>query len=669
MNKPICIGYKLLVSFLLLMSIDGYSKPVDTLIFTSDFEKSIFLDYINSKKFDPINFLISPNYSVGSESVRTSLNNLFKSLDDSGIKLLNKKKQVKAIYKKVSNEYLKKYSEESVFSDIFANESYNNISASALYALIFDHYNIEYSIKRTIVHIYLIADPNGEKINIEVSNPTSGLAVFDDKMKKSFVDYLKNNNLISDYDYKKNTVDRLFEVFYNKASTINLVQLTALQYYNWGVMQFKSFVYSEALRNLEKAEIINPDESTKILKNLSLYNLINEEPSSNKYSGKNLAKFLNENYKNFLSLSFVKEYFKAITIELTVNHPNITAYEKYYTDFKAYLIDSAANSEIDQNYYFYSGCYYYLVLNDTQKSMYYLDISHKINPEHIYTQKAIAELVDKIITPKNENYDTETMVDSLKQFLTKYTFLKRDQKFVYELIDLYKYTVFSYIEIGQFKKANQLLDELDLFIKSLSLNDNVDNFICVIYSQVSGYFSSLKLFDLSINYLKSGLEKYPNSNVLSTALNEIYEVSPKYKNSKKGCLGLDPESYSVLRIMADNRRNTINLNVDKFLNKFCWKMELYTFENQIRTFPIKEQVTLKFDASNDVKIKTAKGSINGRFVYNKKNNTLEVKNNKDSLMLRLLVCDIDSTMLKTVRYSVENDIKILTMFKKVNSLK
>lgn len=54
----------------------------------------------------------------------------------------------------------------------------------------FDELGIPYSIKETPTHVYLIADPNGEQILIETTDPVKGFAEFSNGFKQNFISTL-----------------------------------------------------------------------------------------------------------------------------------------------------------------------------------------------------------------------------------------------------------------------------------------------------------------------------------------------------------------------------------------------------------------------------------------------------------------------------------------------
>ena len=163
--------------------------------------------------------------------------------------------------------------------------------------------------------------------------------------------------------------------------------------------------------------------------------------------------------------------------------------------------------------------------------------------------------------------------------IIKYPIIKSSFKVLLVTIGLYENTAKTYIELGQLTKVSQLLNRLDRFIMNFDSKENVDNFVCNIYNSIASYFYRIQLFDKADYYLRLGLKSYPNSNLLLTTKNNIEELRGKSNYNIRGSLGLDAESYSVVKSLAIRRKTTINSNIDRYLINQKWKIGLYTFES------------------------------------------------------------------------------------------
>ena len=175
----------------------GYEMNLE---YVSAFEEAIFKSYLEDENIEVISFLVGPDSLQSSENlaeIRASVESIFSKIPAQKIQNKPAKKQVAAIFKEVHEALLDKYVESASFSDIFEKGEYNCVSATALYAYIFDHYGIAYQIKESPNHVYIIADPGVSDIVVESTDPQGSHTRISDDMKEKYVKQLREQKLIS----------------------------------------------------------------------------------------------------------------------------------------------------------------------------------------------------------------------------------------------------------------------------------------------------------------------------------------------------------------------------------------------------------------------------------------------------------------------------------------
>lgn len=669
MNKCFKLGYTLCVSFLFLINIKAYSKQLDTLIFKSDFEKKVFTDYLKSKSVDPIDLLIAINYGDGKVTTKKSFNNFCQELEQAGIQKLSKKKQVNLISKKIRENYTRRYVEDVYFSDLFESGNCNNITSIALYALVFQHFNIDYVIQKTPIHFYIIADSKGSKLEIETVLPTNQ-KVYDLAFKQNFINYLKDFGKITDFEYSTLPVNVLFEKYYLKADKIDIYQLVSLQYLNWGLKFYNSFIFAEALNYIEKAELLSSDISIKFLKRSILIYMLSDESNSKEYKGVTLSKYLNDNFKNSISLDYSKEYFKNVSNELVINHPRINDYIKYYKDFITALSDSINKTEFEQNYNTFLGYYHYTNLN-YQKALYYYGNAYKCNAENVYTKQTLLELLIKNITPQNDLFDPLDKIDSLRLYFVKYPYVKDNEAVQQLFFFFYLQTIKNYLEVGYLKNVIEYIDQLEVFINGLNIYGiSNSEIIARIYKEISSYYYREHNYKMAEEYINHGLKKFPNSRLLLQTLEdikdfEVYAVKNNYdvNNSTKM---LDLEAYNILVSKANKNRSAINSNLDKILTNGKWRVESVVVNNKIVSLPSREKLELHFFKDNKAIIKEWKIDKECTWSYDNRKNVLVATDSSESIVLKIMIYEIDEKMIKSVMYFNDSDDKIILFIKSID---
>ena len=146
---------KLICLFIILSALNIQSQT-----YSSNYEEEIF----NSFKKDSINYnffesLLAIDSLMTSElasAYKLRVNSIINAVPSKEIKEKREKKRIEKLYDNLHNTFLKKYLLNADFNDIFENGTYNCVTASALYAYVFEELNIPYHVKETPSHVFLV---------------------------------------------------------------------------------------------------------------------------------------------------------------------------------------------------------------------------------------------------------------------------------------------------------------------------------------------------------------------------------------------------------------------------------------------------------------------------------------------------------------------------------
>ncbi|MCD4835008.1 MAG: hypothetical protein K8R31_14515 [Bacteroidales bacterium] len=649
---------KLLIVFILFFSLKGNCTQIDTTIFDSDFEKDIFLKFIESSDINPIDLFIAINLKNGNQKINKQLNDYFIKLESTNISQLKAKKKLKTIYNSVHNDFLKKYNGETFFGDIFSIGEFNCVSASALYSLVLSHFKVEYIIKETSTHVYLIADPENTSFLIETTLPSDGLYYFDDKFKRNYIEYLCDNKIISKKEFNNKSISDLFNEHYIKDETIDLYKLAGLQYYNKGISLYNLEDYNNSLKNFEKAEILHPSDLIRFMKNGAIANILNNENLKNDFSGKLLAKFINNNSQNSITIKYCQDYFDNISNEMIMNHPDIDRYDAYFKEFIEYVKDSIDIDNIYQSYYSFKGYYYYSNFN-YYSALQEFEKTYNINSSNIRTKQFISEIALKYLVNEN-NY--ESTIDSITMYTEKFDFLKNDNI-------LQKYAGFCYAQIigssfqyDDFEKGSDYLNRFEAFLKQTPNLKISNEYIGYAYGQVATYYFRKYNYNLAERSLLKGLEISPNSNELKQRLKTLKDASGEL-NGYTGVYS-DNEKYKNASVRAKENRININKNVSKFLVG-KWKMDKY-IENGYEVKATGEHsFILNLLKSKNVIFTEGTNHHTGTWSYDNNTCNLKLKESEYGDYMNLLILEINDKKIIGLMYFEDDYTEVIDVIFKL----
>ncbi len=342
MVRVILVCTSLIISNLLY----AQQLKIDTadLTYGSAFERQAFIDYAK-KKPDYFALFLAIDTTVTHTQFRSWKDTFDKTVGALNTEVNSKKKNDKKarfLYESVHQRFLSKYEELSFFNQIFKNGVYNCVTATALYSLVFEHFSIPYAIQERPTHVYLVAYPAAERIQIETTTPIGGYRIFDQAFKQQFVKKLTDYKQISANEYQTQSVDQLFDKHFFNNEVITLSQLVGIQYYNSALSLLDKGEKQKALEQFEKYHYLHPDEKSRYLMfalTAEIFNGLTYGDSKKAQYLIKLCKFKREG----ITPDIITSEFYRITQLVFMQNGDREKYEKIYQELMA-----VSNAEVQQ---------------------------------------------------------------------------------------------------------------------------------------------------------------------------------------------------------------------------------------------------------------------------------------------------------------------------------
>lgn len=162
---------------------------------------------------------------------------------------------------KIHNRYLKRYTDHSDLYDLMHKGQYDCVTGSALYALVLEALEIEYTIKELPYHVYLLVHLEDEEgsVLLESTDPRSGFVEDPERIAQMMELYSEDVQSGKDDHYTYN-----FEI----NTEIGLKQLAALNYYNEAVVYYNQQNLKQATQYLKYASQLYPAQRMETLRML-----------------------------------------------------------------------------------------------------------------------------------------------------------------------------------------------------------------------------------------------------------------------------------------------------------------------------------------------------------------------------------------------------------------
>ena len=271
---------KLFFTLILTLCFKGFSQN-----YISHFEKKVVEDYEkNPQSFDFISSLIaldSTSTSLESTAIKQELDEFVKTLPPKEEKVKREKKRIKRMYESVHERFFRKYEDIVYFSQIFENGTYNCVSATAVYAYIFDQIDVPYALKHAPGHVFMIAYPDSYKIILETTAPGAyGFISPKDSDVKDQIQQLLDFKLITEEEVSEKGESKVFMDFFYGEERLGKEALVGMQYHNKGLEYLEEEAYKKALNCINRSLTFFPYKPSEFLR-IGLIGLSLEETEYN----------------------------------------------------------------------------------------------------------------------------------------------------------------------------------------------------------------------------------------------------------------------------------------------------------------------------------------------------------------------------------------------------
>ena len=515
----------LLISIIVLGSIFLVCNPSYSQ-YNTKFEEEVFKLYKeNSPSAYELLNAINYNEELYAKGKR-QIDEHIKNLRSKNLHLKPLKKQIQTIYKTTHSKFFKKYNEKSFFNNIFENGNYNCVTASAFYALMFDEFNINYSIKETPTHIYIIADTSGLQTLIESTLPGTGVVNYNEKFKNDFVAYLNKNKIISDIEFENSTTDEFFREYYSKDKSINLMELAAIQYYNKGIFLMMDEKFSGAASYLRKALAIYPSNSIRYNHYTALQNALINDYNKKIYDGKLFGQLVQLSIEDSSLIQLMSNYFNNVSLELCINSPDMDRFKNFYQDILSQCSVENIPSEILHKYHYFKA-YNYGVTGDYPLAFSEIKRAYLLNQNNLLVKELAQNLGAKHMFHESRY---KKQIDSLEHYFEELPFLQENQLFQQQFVYYYMKVISECYMYNEPKEGYSYYNRFLQAIEKYSFKYYSEEHISIGLGSMAYYYAGNDNFSKALQIANKGLELAPESLRLKQVKAEIKDIKQMSKN-------------------------------------------------------------------------------------------------------------------------------------------
>jgi hypothetical protein len=162
--------------------------------------------------------------------------------ESSGIKFC------RLLFNKTRQEFFRRYTQYATFSETLNKGRYNCLTGTALYALLLDHFGIDYTIIETNYHIFLLAQTDDGQVLFEATDPIDGFVTDSKQIAQRLQQYKRNTPQGLPVDGK-----RYYAFMTELYQPVGLPELLGLLHYNVSIEAYNNQNFGSSIDHLDRA--------------------------------------------------------------------------------------------------------------------------------------------------------------------------------------------------------------------------------------------------------------------------------------------------------------------------------------------------------------------------------------------------------------------------------
>lgn len=180
------------------------------------------------------------------------LNEFTALLDNKKSKYKNEQAFLRFFFYRVHRQYLRKYTDHTTLYDTFEKGKYNCVTGTALYAILLDAMGINYQIRETPYHVFLIAysSDGADSVLLESTDPRGFIT--------NTQDIAHAISLYQESRVEQEDDTPAYEYSFDIDERIDLQELAGLSYFNQAVDHYNQQELQKAIQYLRQATVLYP---------------------------------------------------------------------------------------------------------------------------------------------------------------------------------------------------------------------------------------------------------------------------------------------------------------------------------------------------------------------------------------------------------------------------
>jgi hypothetical protein len=437
------------------------------------------------------------------------MKDLYRDLESKKVRRKSSGEVVEIIAETLRGRFFHRYDPLAGFEQLFHSGTYNDLTASMLYGLVLQHFEIPYILRLEPERIFVVVDPRGAAIEMEVRRKDKKATRLDQGFVLEYIELLGQLEIATEVELAhRSPEDLMRQYFMPQTQEVDLRELSGVQFFQRALRAYQAGDYHQALSLVEKAQALHRSPRYDVIRFACLYQLSVHIDCSDLKSLAPLFELYRLHPVETVRTNILRQFAK-VTGQLLFEEGKPSELDRFYRFFRQKSTGDESLIRNIQEIYLLQKTKYYAQNDDFDKVVQYADSIHQVISFDSKSEKLLNEL---LVWSLRRERDFSKGLGRLAIYLERFPFLKNAPEI--KDLELFYHAERIKFYFDDHREAEGLtgLREFEALLARIGRTPKADYWIQTAYLAAADFYSRLKEHESARSMIQRGLDLSPNDN-------------------------------------------------------------------------------------------------------------------------------------------------------------
>lgn len=429
----------------------------------------------------------------------------FSRLENEGLRRKPSAKSLEIIRDYVRQHFLRGYRDYASFADLFRHGHYDRATATAIYALFLDYFDLPHKIEADLWEVVPIVEVDGTRTALVAPVRRLRVEAREQGFVRNYLSLLRAVDLLPPEAWTQPEAE-IFERYYlPRKMEMTLPQLASFLHYLQALRAYRDQQYLETINQLDFAQGLASLPVYAILRRATSLQLANKGQSESRESLFHLFKLWEQTPTELFEVELINRFSRA-TDDYLFQRRQPAELDSLYQYFKSHTTQDPRLHEQLQDIYYLKRARYHAMMREPSRVMTYMDSLYQIRPDDTNVHNVLAGF---LVWSLRSEHNYAAGLDLVDEYREKYPFLVQHPYFKDLDLSFRAERIRYFFDNDQPNEGHRYLNEFESLLAVYGRTPRSDSWITTAYLAASGYYYRRKEYASALQWIERGYALAP----------------------------------------------------------------------------------------------------------------------------------------------------------------